>query len=103
MSGNYQKLTGDNSFTGTSGYSITIRKRLVNEEWAAKFYRVRLNTKFTIYRYTNNAWKEQKTVTLSGATRDSVSIEGLQKGKYKVVEETNSNGCVLITTNISFI
>ena len=95
LSGNYQKLTGDNSFTGTSGYSITIRKRLVNEEWAAKFYRVRLNTKFTIYRYTNNAWKEQKTVTLSGATRDSVSIEGLQKGKYKVVEETNSNGCVL--------
>lgn len=95
LSENYQKLTGDNSFTGTSGYSITIRKRLVNEEWAAKFYRVRLNTKFTIYRYTNNAWKEQKTVTLSGATRDSVSIEGLQKGKYKVVEETNSNGCVL--------
>lgn len=95
MSGNYQKLAGDNSFTGTSGYSITIRKRLVNEEWAAKFYRVRLNTKFTIYRYTNSAWKEQKTVTLSGATRDSVSVEGLQKGKYKVVEETNSNGCVL--------
>ena len=95
MSGNYQELTGYESFTGTSGYSITIRKRLVNEEWAAKFYRVRLNTKFTIYRYTNNAWKEQKTVTLSGATRDSVSVEGLQKGKYKVVEETNSNGCVL--------
>ena len=94
---NYQHLQGDDYFSGKAGPgSITIKKRVTNPAWSSRWYRISMTAQFTLF---NSKGQKIKTVSLKDSDTDvsskSVTISGLDYGKYTLKETYACRGCVI--------
>ena len=81
---NYQHLQGDDSFTGAAGScTITINKRMTNQDWCSRWYRISMTAQFSLY---NSKGTKIKTISLKDSDTDvaakTAKITGLDPGKY---------------------
>ena len=100
---NYQHLQGDDSFTGAAGScTITINKRLTNQDWCSRWYRISMTAQFSLY---NSKGTKIKTISLKDSDTDvtakTAKITGLDPGKYKLKETYACRGCVINETTYS--
>ena len=97
---NYQHLQGDDSFTGAAGScTITINKRMTNQDWCSRWYRISMTAQFSLY---NSKGTKIKTISLkdsdTDATAKTAKITGLDPGKYTLKETYACRGCVINET-----
>lgn len=97
---NYQHLQGDDSFTGAAGScTITINKRMTNQDWCSRWYRISMTAQFSLY---NSKGTKIKTISLKDSDTDvtakTAKITGLDPGKYTLKETYACRGCVINET-----
>lgn len=97
---NYQHLQGDDSFTGAAGScTITINKRMTNQDWCSRWYRISMTAQFSLY---NSKGTKIKTISLKNSDTDvtakTAKITGLDPGKYTLKETYACRGCVINET-----
>ncbi len=95
---NYQFLKGLESHTDDAANGkITIKKRLINQDWSLRWHRVSMNAQFVL---KNSRRKEIKSVSLkdADATSKTAVFSNLPFGTYYLQETYACNGCVINDT-----
>ena len=95
---NYQFLKGLESHTDDAANGkITIKKRLINQDWSLRWHRVSMNAQFVL---KNSRRKEIKSVSLkdADATSKTAVFSNLPFGTYYLQETYACNGCIINDT-----